>query len=237
MLAGGLAADRADDARKRVDLLQELARRDPLGHVRDVHVDAGAQAALALEVAGDELGRAGRDRGAQHDRVAGPQVRQQVVERGADVAHVDLDVAERGRAEREHDRVGLRRVGDSVGGLEAPGRVDALDQLVGAGLLERHAAGGDGLQALWIVVDPEHGEAAVGERQREREADAAETDDRDVGGGGDAAHRLAEGIGRRGRDAGRMLWERAVWAGVAVGARRRMLTRRLRAQEARRSTT
>src|SRR3712207_8252659 len=49
---------------------------------------------------------------AQHDRVALAQMREQVVERGADVADVDLDVRERRRPERDDDVVGLRRVGD-----------------------------------------------------------------------------------------------------------------------------
>jgi hypothetical protein len=188
--------------------------------VRDVHVDAGAQAALALEVAGDEVGRAGRDRRAQDDRVAGAHMRQQVVERGADVAHVDLDVGERGGAERQHDRVGAGAVGDAVGCAEASRLVDARDQLVGGGLLERHAAGGDGLQPLLVAVDPEDGQAAVGEAERERQSDAAKTDDRDVEAVRCGAHSSAEATGRDGRDAWRMPCERTAWARVAAGTKR-----------------
>ena len=140
-------ADAADDARQRADLLHEAVGGDPLGHVRDEDVLADPEAALLLQVAGDELGRARRDRRAQHEQVVLAQVRQQVVEHGADVADVDLDVRQRGRAEREHDRVGLRGVGGAAGEVE----VDARDQLVGAGLLERHPPLADRGQALGVA--------------------------------------------------------------------------------------
>ena len=104
------------------------------------------------------------------------QQRQQVVEHGADVAHVDLDVREARRAEREHDRARLRAVGGAVG----EGEVDAGEQLVGAGLLERHPALAQGGEHLGVVVDAEHREPGVGEAQREREADPAQSDDADV---------------------------------------------------------
>ena len=88
-------ADAADDARQRPDLLQEAVGGDPLGHVGDEHVLADAEAAVLLQVAGHELGRAGGDRRAQDQQVALRAGRQQVVEHRADVAHVDLDVRER----------------------------------------------------------------------------------------------------------------------------------------------
>ena len=68
-LAGRLA-DAADDARQRPDLLQEAVGGDPLRHVRDEDVLADREAAVLLEVAGDELGRAGRDGRAQHEQLA-----------------------------------------------------------------------------------------------------------------------------------------------------------------------
>ena len=67
----GAVADAADDARQRPDLLQEAVGGDPLRHVRDEHVLADGEAALLLQVAGDELGRAGRDGRAQHEQLAG----------------------------------------------------------------------------------------------------------------------------------------------------------------------
>ena len=73
-LARGLA-DPADDARQRADLGHEAVGRDPLRHVRDEHVLADAEAAVLLEVAGHELGRPGRDRRAQHERLARAQQR------------------------------------------------------------------------------------------------------------------------------------------------------------------
>ena len=111
--------------------------------------------------------------------MAGAQVRQQVVERGADVAHVDLDVGERRRAERDDDVVGAGGVGGAIGQLEPPRALDALEQLLGARLLERHPARAHGVQDRLVVVDAEHAQAAIGEAERQRQADAAEADDRD----------------------------------------------------------
>ena len=51
------------------------------------------------------------------------------------------------------------RVGDALGGAQASRRVDALDQLVGPRLLERHAACGDRRQALGVLVHAEDGQA------------------------------------------------------------------------------
>ena len=64
--------------------------------------------------------------------------------------------------------------------VEATRRPHALEQLLGAGLLERHRAALDSQQPLGVVVDPEHAQAAVGEAQRQRQADPSEADDRDV---------------------------------------------------------
>ena len=73
-------ADAADDARQRGDLLEEVVLRDALGHVRDEQVLADREAAPLLDVAGHPLGRAGRDRRAQDQRLALAQHRQQVVD-------------------------------------------------------------------------------------------------------------------------------------------------------------
>ena len=69
-LAGALA-DAADDLRQRVDLLEEAAGGDALGRVGDEDVRRRSSKPRVLrEVAGDELGRARRDRRAQDERVA-----------------------------------------------------------------------------------------------------------------------------------------------------------------------
>ena len=107
------------------------------------------------------------------------QVAEQVVERGADVGDVDLDVRERRRAERDDDVLGERRVGDAVGDGQRSGRVDAIESFLGAGLLERHPRVANRLQAVGVLVDAEDREAAVGERDGERETDPAEPDDSD----------------------------------------------------------
>ena len=81
----GPGTDTADDARERRDLLEEVVDGDPLGHVRNEQVLAHREAAPLLEVAGDPLGGAGRDGGAQDQRMAGAEQRQQLVERAADL--------------------------------------------------------------------------------------------------------------------------------------------------------
>jgi hypothetical protein len=138
---------------------------------------AHAEAALLLEVAGDELRRLRRHRRAQHEQLPGPQHREEVVEHGADRAHVDLDVREARRAEREHDRVGGRRVRGALGEAELHPR----EQLVGARLLERHVPRPQRGEAVGVAVDPQHAQARVGEGEREREAHPAQSDHRDVG--------------------------------------------------------
>ncbi len=66
---------------------------------------------------------------------------------------------------------------DGAGGQP---ELDPGEQLVGAGLLERHPPLAQGVQPLRVLVDGQHGQPGVGERQRQREADPAGSDDRDV---------------------------------------------------------
>ena len=64
--------------------------------------------------------------------------------------------------------------------LERPAR-DAVEQLVGARLLERHpAARAIASSRSASLSTPSTRQAAVGEAERERQADAAEADDGDV---------------------------------------------------------
>ncbi len=48
-----------------------------------------------------------------------------------------------------------------------PGGVDAVEQVLGAGLLERHPPFADGAEASRVVVDPDHPQTPVRERQRQ----------------------------------------------------------------------
>jgi len=54
-------------------ILEEAARGDPLGGVRNVYVLANAKVAVLGEVARHKLGRAGRHGRAQRESVPGPQ--------------------------------------------------------------------------------------------------------------------------------------------------------------------
>ena len=100
-------------------------------------------------------------------------MRQQVVQRRADAAHVDLDVRERRGAQRDHDVLGGRGVRHAVRERQPVARMQPLEQLVGAGLLEGHAPGLHGAEALGVVVDADHVQTAIGEGECEREADSA----------------------------------------------------------------
>ena len=101
-----------------------------------------------------------------------PQVRDEVVDDGADAAHVDLDVRERRSAERDDDVVRRGGILHAVRERQQAGRMQAFEQLVGARLLERHVPGAHGIEAHGIVVDAHHAQAPVREREREWEADA-----------------------------------------------------------------
>ena len=158
----GPLADAADDARQRDDLLEEAARGDALGAVGDEELGADVEAAVLGHVARDELGGARRDRRAERQRLARAQVGQQVVEDRADVAQVDLDVAEGRRPERDDDVVGLRRVGDAVGPVHA---ACAGEDLGRAGLVEGHAPVAHRAEELRGLVDPER-RAGRGRRRR-----------------------------------------------------------------------
>ena len=140
-----------------------MALGDAFGHVRDEDVLANLETAPLLDVARDPLGRAGRDGGAQNDRVALAQHGQQVVDHAADLRDVDLDVDVGGGAEREDDVVRLRGVLHEARGAEAPASLDPLKQLLRPGLGERHAPGRDLLEHGGLALDPDHLEAAIRE--------------------------------------------------------------------------
>ena len=89
-------------------------------------------------------------------------------------------------------------VGDPFGQRQPVARVDAVEQLLGARLLEGHRALAHGVEPGGVVVDPDHPQPAVGERQRQRQPDAAEADHGDVGGRFEGGHR-----GQEVSDAGR----------------------------------
>ncbi len=162
---------------RRLDLRQEAARRDPLGRVRDEDVLADPEVAPLLDVAGDELGRAGRDRRAEHQPVTVAEQRQQIVDGGSHLAQVGLDVRERRRPDRDHDVPCPRRVGGSVAQLPAIAGDRPIEQRLGPFLLERHASGSERVEHGRVVIDPEDAQAAIGKAQRQRQTDAPEADD------------------------------------------------------------
>ena len=171
----------ADDARQRRDLLEEVVLGDPLRHVRDEQVLADAEAAPLLDVAGHPLGGARRDGRAEDQRVALAQHRQQVVDHAAHVRDVDLDVHVRRRVEGQHDVVGARGVLDRARQLEpaADSTTRSSSSCVPVSR-ERHLARRELVEHGLLALDPDRVEPAIGERQREWQADTAEADDGDA---------------------------------------------------------
>ena len=91
----------------------------------------------------------------------------------------------------QDDRIVPSRRSKIVYRLTADGK-ERLQQLLRPGLVEGHAGRADGVQAVRVVVHAQHGQPPVGERQCERQAHAAQPDDRDV----QRHQRLVEGSGR-----------------------------------------
>ena len=116
-LGGGLAGS-AHDAGERVDLLDEPPTDDPLRTVNDEDVLVRTKATALLDVTRDELRRSGGHGRAEHDGMSWIQRRHEVVQRRADIPHVDFDVRERRRAQRQHDVAGPCCVGHGVRDLE-----------------------------------------------------------------------------------------------------------------------
>ena len=162
--------------REALDLLQEVVLRDPLGHVRDEHLLAHLEAAVLLDVAGHALGGAGGDGRAQDERVALAQHRQQVVDHAADLGDVDLDVDVGRRPQREHDVVGLGRVLDDSRALEPALAEHAVEQLLRAGLTERHPTRLELGEDRLLALDSDHVEPVAGEGKRQRQSHPAQTD-------------------------------------------------------------
>ena len=106
--------------------------------------------------------------------------RKEIVERLTHLAEVALDMRERRGSERDHD---VRRLGGVCrpgGEIQASRRRDAIEELLGAALGERHPPGANRVEQVGILVDAQYLQSAIGEAQRQRQADTAESDYRNV---------------------------------------------------------
>ena len=189
-LARGLA-DAADDARQRADLGHEAVGGDALRHVGDEDVLADAEAALLLQVAGDELGRA-RARRSSAARAGWPSRRSGSRSSStARMSRMSISMCESAgvpsvstiasACAASAACAGEVRAWTRASSSSVPGSLNGIRPLADRG------------QALLVVVDAEHAQPGVGEAERERQADPAEPDDGDV-----VAHR-----GRQASDARR----------------------------------
>ena len=148
----------------------------------DEDVLADREAAVLGEVAGDEVGRARRDRRAQDDRVArraGAPSRSSSAER---MSRMSISMCENDGVPERDDDVRRPRAASATrsDSSSVPAACTRSSDLLGAGLVERHPRRRGRPQALGVVVDAEHVQPAVGEREGERQADPAEADDGDV---------------------------------------------------------
>ena len=105
-----------------------------------------------------------------------PEHGKQVVDHAAQVGDVDLDVDVRGRVEREHDVIGARGILNEPGELQPVLREHALEQVLRSRFMERHLARRELVEHGGLPLDPDRPQPAIGERQRERQADPAEAD-------------------------------------------------------------
>ena len=85
-----------------------------------------------------------------------------------------------GVCEREHDVVGLRGVLHGPRQLEPVALEHALEQLLGAGLRERHLARRELVQHPLLALHADRAQPSIRKRQREWQADPAEADDGDA---------------------------------------------------------
>ena len=99
------------------------------------------EAAVLGEVAGDEVGRARRDRRAQHDRVARAQVRRAGRRAPSGCRGMSISMCENDGVPSVMTMCSARAASATrVGQLEAAGGVHAVERLLRARLLEGHAA-------------------------------------------------------------------------------------------------
>ena len=177
---GGDGRVGADDLGQRAELLEGVALGDPLRAERDVD----AAAALG-EVLGDVAGRARDRRCCAGRRARLAEVRRDLVDGLLEDRHRrPEELVDR----RPDDDDELRRPPDhrAVGAEgQAAGRQELAEERLGAGLHERHLAGGDPVERRLVRVVDADAQADAGEREAERQADvaaAAEDDDIEVRG-------------------------------------------------------
>ena len=103
--------------------------------------------------------------------------RQELVDDGADVPDVDLDVRERRRPERQDDVLRLGCGAHVRGHVQATARVHPAHHVLAARLVERHLSLADQVHPAFVDVDAANGQAAVGKREREGKPHAASSDD------------------------------------------------------------
>ena len=178
-----LGVDAADELGVAAQVGEDPAREDALGREDEEEVGAGGEAGALLEHGAEAVARgADRQRGLVGDERAGLEALRDVAGGGvhpAEVRHaVGVD------EQRHHHDDGLAR-GDGGrgvgGGGQQPSADDVGELLVEEGLSrEGLLAGVDEADGLGVDVGTGHLVTEGRELDREREADLAEGDDRDV---------------------------------------------------------
>ena len=154
-----------------------LAQELRIGDDRDIGVGPRlADDALDLVAGADRHGRLGDDDGEAVER------RGDLARRGVDVGQVGVAVAApRRRADRDEDRVGLGHRALQIGGEAQPPRAHVGgDQIVEAGLVDRHLAALQRRDLAGVLVDAGDVVAEIGKAGPGNEADIAGADHRDA---------------------------------------------------------
>lgn len=98
--------------------------------------------------------------------MTGPQQRQQIIQSGANLPQIRLDMGERWRPQRQHDVIRSRRIRSPVRQLEPPRARDSIQKLLSASLLERHLPGTNRIEHRLIVIHAQHPQTTIRKAKR-----------------------------------------------------------------------
>ncbi len=180
-VGGALGARRggaADDARRVLLRVRDVARVDPLGAERDVDVLADGEAALGQRACEQIGGRADVARRRQDQRLAGARMLDGRLARPAQRAQVGAVVLVHRRGDADQHDVGEHERAGVVGHPQRA-RLERVAQALVVTLDEVDRAGANAAQAHAARVDPDDGQAGGRGGECGRQADVAEAEDRE----------------------------------------------------------
>jgi hypothetical protein len=167
-------AEAGDDLRQLGQLLHREAFGDALGAEGDLDVLAPAAQPVA-----DLLADPREDGAAQDEELSVAQVRQVALQHRSHRVELGVQVTIDRRADDDHHRVGLRDGSGVERERELAGLQGPLQRLFRSLFLERHLPVADGAHRRRVDVERADRGAAIGQRDRQRQPDVAESADDD----------------------------------------------------------